>query len=197
MDTNAVNDPSLSQELEAHPLRGLATISATPRVPGQVGSLDWRQALGIGLIVLGIISVIVAWYGVSGTLDPGKQMPYISSGGFGGAVLIAIGVTLLSSFDHARDRAALEVILDRLDAIDWRIHDMEVSRIQEMEAEREEQKVIVLDDPAPIERRPGATGATRPAARTTRSTSARSTSARSTSGGAKNSGTATRTSVRS
>lgn len=189
MDTNAVNDPSLSQELEAHPLRGLATISTTPRVPGQIGSLDWRQALGIGLIVLGIISVIVAWYGVSGTLDPGKQMPYISSGGFGGAALIAIGVTLLSSFDHARDRAALEVVLDRLDAIDWRIHDMEVSRIQEMEAEREEQKVIVLDDPAPIEH---LSAATRAAARTTRSTSARSTS-----GGAKNSGTATRTRVRS
>ncbi len=164
MDTNAnatLNDPSVSRELEAHPLRGLASISATPRGPRQVGSLDWRQALGIGLIVLGMISIVVAWYGVSGTLDPGKQMPYISSGGFGGAVLIAVGVTLLSSFEHARDRAALEVILDRLDAIDLRLDDMEARR-------DEADQLIVLDEPSVVERRPRAPRTTRPA--TTRAT---------------------------
>lgn len=173
MDTNAnaaINDPSVSRELEAHPLRGLASISTTPRASRQVGSLDWRQALGIGLIVLGAISIVVAWYGVSGTLDPGKQMPYISSGGFGGAVLIAVGVTLLSSFEHARDRAALEVILDRLDAIDLRLEDMEARQ-------DEASQVIVLDEPPVVERRPRAPRTARPA--TTRATTSGS-SARTT-----------------
>lgn len=177
MDTNAPTDPSLSSELEAHPLRGLATIPATSRTPRQLGALDWRQALGIGLIILGTISVIVAWYGVSGTLDPGKQMPYISSGGFGGAVLIAIGVTLLSSFEHARDRAALEVILDRLDAIDLRLGDIEAGQ-------DEANQVIVLDEPPVVERRPRAP-------RTARATTARATTTRATT-----SATATRSAAR-
>lgn len=172
MDTNAPNDPSLSRELEAHPLRGLASIPATPRTPRQLGSLDWRQALGIGLIILGTISVIVAWYGVSGTLDPGKQMPYISSGGFGGAVLIAIGVTLLSSFEHARDRAALEVILDRLDAIDVRLGDIEAG--QDEASQDEASQVIVLDEPPVVERRPRAPRTAR-AATTRASTSGTAT----------------------
>lgn len=133
MDMNATKDQSLSHALESHPLRGLASIPVSPAAPRQMGSLDWRQALGIGLIALGTISVVVAWWGVSGTLDPGKQMPYISSGGFGGAILIAIGVTLLSSFEHARDRAALEVVLDRLDAIDERLSTMESARISQEE----------------------------------------------------------------
>lgn len=146
MDTTAPSDTSMSHALEAHPLRGLASISTSPRVPGQIGSLDWRQALGMGLIGIGTIAVIVAWWGVSGTLDPGKQMPYISSGGFGGAVLIAIGVTLLSSFEHARDRAALEVVLDRLDAID--------DRLNAMESRQDETRDVIdlSDTPAPRRR---------------------------------------------
>lgn len=162
MDMNSRNDPSLSQELEAHPLRGLASISASPSGPRQIGSLDWRQALGIGLIALGILAVIVAWYGISGTLDPGKQMPYISSGGFGGAAMIAVGLTLLSSFEHARDRAALEVVLDRLDEIDQRIGDMETRRA-------DENQVILLDeDEAIVRPRAKSATATGPR-RTTRS----------------------------
>ena len=32
--------------------------------------------------------------------------------------LIAVGITLLSAYEHARDRAALEQVLDRLDMIE-------------------------------------------------------------------------------
>ena len=82
---------------------------------GSLQSLDWRQAVGGALVVLGMLGIIIAWFGVSGTLDPGEQMPYISSGGFGGAALIAVGVTLLISFEHTRDREALAQVLDELD----------------------------------------------------------------------------------
>ena len=96
---------------------GLLERGRRSAVPAPQGSLDWRQAAGGALVGLGFIATIVAWYGVSGTLDPGEQMPYISSGGFGGAALIALGVTLLVGFEHARDRAALRDVLDELDAV--------------------------------------------------------------------------------
>ena len=101
-------------DLRAH---GLLERGQRAGIPTQRGALDWRQAIGGALVGLGFIATIVAWYGVSGTLDPGEQMPYISSGGFGGAALIALGVTLLVGFEHARDRAALRDVLHELDAV--------------------------------------------------------------------------------
>lgn len=97
--------------------RLLARGSAAIRPSSAPGSLDWRQAVGGALLTLGFLAIMIAWYGVSGTLDPGKQMPYISSGGFGGAALIALGVTLLVAYEHARDRAALRDVLSELDAV--------------------------------------------------------------------------------
>lgn len=118
-----------SAEMDRHPLND-ATGAGDPAETGRAGqvraprqaigplnTLDWRQAVGGGLIGLGMLGIVVAWFGVSGTLDPGKQMPYISSGGFGGSALIAIGVTLLVSFEHIRDREALRDVLDDLDDV--------------------------------------------------------------------------------
>lgn len=99
-----------------------AVRAATGR--GSLASLDWRQAVGGGLIVLGMLAIVISWFGVSGTLDPGEQMPYISSGGFGGSALIAIGVTLLISFEHSRDRDALAQVLDELDDVRRRLADL-------------------------------------------------------------------------
>lgn len=96
-----------------------------PHPPRTPGALDWRQAVGGGLVGLGFIATLVAWYGVSGTLDPGEQMPYISSGGFGGAALIALGVTLLVAYEHARDRDALRDVLDELDAVRSRLESVD------------------------------------------------------------------------
>lgn len=97
------------------------TVVRSGAVRGSLVTLDWRQALGGALIVLGMLAIIVSWFGVSGTLDPGEQMPYISSGGFGGSALIAIGVTLLISFEHSRDREALAQVLDELDDVRRRL----------------------------------------------------------------------------
>lgn len=121
-----------SDEIEHHPLQpALADSDRAPesfgrRRPeraslGALNTLDWRQAVGGGLIGLGMLGIVVAWFGVSGTLDPGEQMPYISSGGFGGSALIAIGVTLLVSFEHIRDREALHDVLDELDELRHRL----------------------------------------------------------------------------
>ncbi len=93
--------------------------TATVSVGGRV--LDWRQALGGGLVVLGIIGILVAWFQIAGTSEVWKQMPYLASGGVGGAALIAIGITLVVSYEHASDRAALEQLLDRFDALESRL----------------------------------------------------------------------------
>jgi hypothetical protein len=108
--------------IERHPLlAGPGPAAARPLSAGPLASLDWRQALGGAFILAGVVAVMVAWFGISGTLDPGKQMPYLASGGIGGAALIALGVTLLLSFEHARDRAALAEVLDRLERLEQRL----------------------------------------------------------------------------
>jgi len=113
-----------TSDLDEHPLRSTGSepdhreAARTARWrPSGAGRLDWRQAAGGALVAVGAVAIIIAWWGISGTLDPGKQMPYISSGGFGGAALIALGVTLLVAYEHARDRAALRDVLSELDAV--------------------------------------------------------------------------------
>ena len=105
----------------AEPAAGGRQAPVRSSATGSLQSLDWRQAVGGALVVLGMLGIIIAWFGVSGTLDPGEQMPYISSGGFGGAALIAVGVTMLISFEHTRDREALAQVLDELDELRHRL----------------------------------------------------------------------------
>lgn len=124
--TAALRAPERSVELETDAVeldehRLLDRGRRAPKPQTAPGALDWRQAVGGGLVGLGFIATLVAWYGVSGTLDPGEQMPYISSGGFGGAALIALGVTMLVAYEHSRDRDALRDVLDELDAVRSRL----------------------------------------------------------------------------
>lgn len=113
--------PATSRRARAEPTAGLRRAAARSSAPGSLQSLDWRQAAGGALVVLGMLGIIIAWFGVSGTLDPGEQIPYISSGGFGGAALIAVGVTMLISFEHTRDRDALAEVLEELDELRQRL----------------------------------------------------------------------------
>lgn len=113
------------QTLDQHALRTAgprAERSAhEPRRPALGSNLDWRQSLGGALIGLGAIALLIGWWGISGETEPWKQFPYLASGGIGGASLIAIGITLLVSFEHARDRAALWAVLDRIDDLEARL----------------------------------------------------------------------------
>lgn len=113
--------PATTRRAPAEPVAGVRRVPARVSTVGSLQSLDWRQAAGGALVVLGMLGIIIAWFGVSGTLDPGEQMPYISSGGFGGAALIAVGVTMLISFEHTRDRDALAEVLEELDELRQRL----------------------------------------------------------------------------
>lgn len=69
---------------------------------------DPRTFLGIALVVCGAIALLVGYWGVSATLDPGKQLPYIVSGGMGGVFLLGAGATLIFSGDLAETRRSLD-----------------------------------------------------------------------------------------
>lgn len=50
-------------------------------------------------VTLGSIVLFLGWQGASTTEYPAEQLPYIISGGIGGALLVAVGATLLISAD--------------------------------------------------------------------------------------------------
>lgn len=58
---------------------------------------DPRLVLAIVAMAVGAIALLLGWYGVSGTLDPGEQLSYFISGGLGGIFLVGVGAVLVSS----------------------------------------------------------------------------------------------------
>lgn len=71
----------------------------------------WLQVAGVLCLALGAIAVIVGWFGVSGTEDVWRQMPYFVSGGIGGTCLISVGVLSLLAYEHRQDRAYVADLL--------------------------------------------------------------------------------------
>jgi hypothetical protein len=108
-----VNDaPGLDQHPLHDPSPGETPGPRALLVPGRLGTtLEWRQVLAVGLFALAVVVAALGWYGVSGKADPAEQLPYLASGAVGAAVLVALGVTSLLSFEHARDRMVLERVL--------------------------------------------------------------------------------------
>ena len=58
---------------------------------------DPRLVLAVVAIAVGGLALLLGWYGVSGTFDPGEQMSYLVSGGLGGLFLAGVGAALVSS----------------------------------------------------------------------------------------------------
>lgn len=60
-------------------------------------------------VALGAFALFLGWQGASTTAYPAEQLPYIISGGIGGALVVVFGATLLISADlrdewHKLDR---------------------------------------------------------------------------------------------
>ncbi len=113
--------------LDDHPLRHAAASGELPNSGMEVAprSIHVRSVIGGILILGGMVAVLVGWVGISGTLDPGKQMPYLISGGIGGAMAVAVGVTLLISNEHARDRDSLDELYGRLESLETMVDEVE------------------------------------------------------------------------
>ena len=81
-----------------------------------LAALDRRQTLGAFLIAAGLLAVLGAWFGISGTNNTTDQLAYLASGGIGGAGFLRIGSLLFVSQEHSRDREALTAAFGQLDA---------------------------------------------------------------------------------
>lgn len=79
-----------------------ALIEVSPELEARLR--DPRLVLGWVLCITGAIAVFVGYWGVSDTLDPGKQLPYIISGGIGGVFLLGVGAALIFQSDMAEAR---------------------------------------------------------------------------------------------
>ncbi len=60
---------------------------------------QWDRVGAWGAIALGVVILLIGWLGVSNTVYPAEQLPYIISAGLGGVALIGIGAMLWLSAD--------------------------------------------------------------------------------------------------
>lgn len=76
--------------------------------------IQWDRALGLLLILLGVLALVLGWLGVSRATLAVLQTPYVVSGGIGGIVLVGLGATLLVSADLRDEWRSLEEIREAL-----------------------------------------------------------------------------------
>ena len=80
---------------------------------GQAPVLVW---LGLILVAAGFTILGFSWSRVAGTLDVGRQMPYVISGGLTAIGLILVGLTLVHIGTARRGEAEHAKRMDRLRA---------------------------------------------------------------------------------
>jgi hypothetical protein len=92
----------------AHPL--LDDPPAEPQIspgPSPRRDIDWRQPLAFVALALSLISFLVGWFQIANTDQEWEQLPYLASAGGIGVVMLGVGLALLVSIEHTRDREAV------------------------------------------------------------------------------------------
>lgn len=81
--------------------------------------------LGVLVAAAGFVMLVVGWSDVAGTIDVGRQMPYLLSTGLPGIALVMVGLVLVNisvrrqdSAERARQMSALTETLDKLRSSD-------------------------------------------------------------------------------
>lgn len=69
---------------------------------------QWDRALAVGAVVVGIVSIVLGWLGVSGTLVTGEQLPYLASGAMAGLFCLGVAATLWLSADLRDEHRKLQ-----------------------------------------------------------------------------------------
>jgi hypothetical protein len=78
---------------------------------------NWDRAAAWLCVVLGVVFLLLGWEGVSKAAYPAEQLPFILSGGIGGALMVAMGATLLISADLRDEWQKLDRIEKKLDQV--------------------------------------------------------------------------------
>lgn len=76
---------------------------------------QWDRVAAWVAVAAGGLALLVGWFGVSGSVLPAEQLPYILSGGLGGLALIAVGATLWLSADLRDEWTELHAIARQLE----------------------------------------------------------------------------------
>ena len=76
---------------------------------------QWDRVGAVLCVVAGAGALVVGWFGVSGTLDTGKQLPFVVSGAMFGLFLLGIGALLWLSADLRDEWRKLDSIERHLD----------------------------------------------------------------------------------
>jgi len=79
--------------------------------------LEWERAAAVLCVLVGGVILVIGWFGASGTLDPGVQLPYILSGGIGGVFFLGLGATLWLSGDLRDEWCKLDAIDETLKSL--------------------------------------------------------------------------------
>lgn len=67
----------------------------------------WRVVVGWALVGVGVLLLVLGWFGVSGEPDVARQLSYLASGGLGGLTAAVVGVGFLISEDLRSERSRL------------------------------------------------------------------------------------------
>jgi hypothetical protein len=102
-----------------------ALIEVSPDLAARFG--DPRLPLALVAGIVGAVALIVGYFGVSGTLDPAKQLPYLVSGGVGGLFLLGVAAALLFSADLGATRADIARLTDVVSDLSEQIADLQAS----------------------------------------------------------------------
>lgn len=91
METNSARVDEFREEVAA----------MNVRPPEDASERRWLMA-GVILPIVGIIVIIVGWFGASGSAEPYEQLPYLLSGGALGIGLIVMGGALFVRYSTTR-----------------------------------------------------------------------------------------------
>jgi hypothetical protein len=61
--------------------------------------LQWDRVAAALAVVAGLVALGLGWVGVSGTVYPAEQIPYLATGGLLGVFALGIGATMWLSAD--------------------------------------------------------------------------------------------------
>jgi hypothetical protein len=102
-----------------------ALIEVSPDLAARFG--DPRLPLALVAAVVGAVALLVGYFGVSGTLDPGKQLPYLISGGIGGLFLLGLAAALLFSADLGATRADIARLQESVEDLTERVSELQAA----------------------------------------------------------------------
>jgi hypothetical protein len=102
-----------------------ALIEVSPDLAARFG--DPRLPLALVAGIVGAVALLVGYFGVSGTLDPAKQLPYLISGGVGGLFLLGVAAALLFSADLGATRADIGRLSDQVRELSEQVADLQAS----------------------------------------------------------------------